>query len=104
MAYICLRSCPQFLGAGADDVARHQRRGGLPERAGLHLVAEIGHDVPVHADIDGHLAAAQPGERRCGGIGCVEPPQPFDIGRQLENPLVVNVVDHHLSIVPDISA
>ena len=49
----------EFLGRAADRMGAHQRGRSLAERAGAHLLAELGHPaLLVQYDIDGHPAAA----------------------------------------------
>ncbi len=57
-------------------------------------MTEIGNHPVIHGEVDGHLAAAQPrmGDRR--GIGRIKPLQPRNIGREFEDFLVVDVVEH----------
>ena len=42
----------QFTGRRADDVARHDRRRGLGERSGLHVMGEVGDHRAVHPEVD----------------------------------------------------
>ena len=89
-----LAQVAQFVGLGADDVARHDRGRGLAERAGLHVMGEVGDGVAVHLEVDGDGRAAQLGMRGRRGVGLLEPAQPGDIAGQLQNSAVVDVVQH----------
>src|SRR4051794_29253172 len=75
-------------------MARHDRGGGLAERACLHVMREIGDNRSVHFEVDLDRRSAQLGMRRGAGIGGVKPAEPGDIAGQLDDALVVNVVQH----------
>ena len=81
------RFCP-------DHVARHDRRGGLPEGAGLHVMGKIRDLVAVGLEVDGDCRAAQLRVGRGRGVRRRQPAQAGDISRQFENSGVVNLVKH----------
>ena len=89
-----LAQLAQFRRVRADHIARHDRGGGLAERAGLHVMGEIGHHRTVHLQVDGDGRPAQFGVGGGAGVRGLEPPEPRDAARQLYDPLVINVVYH----------
>ncbi len=84
----------EFVGFCPDDVARHDRRRRLPERAGLHLMGEVRHGVALHFQVDRHGGTAQLGMRGRGGVRLLKPANSRDCARQFENPAVIDVVEH----------
>src|SRR6202012_4040789 len=82
-------------------MARHDRGGSLAERAGLHVMGEVGDHRAVHLEVDLDGRAAQFGMRRGAGIGVGEPAQAWDVPGQLDDALVVNVVQHMMEVPPD---
>src|SRR6201992_2581543 len=82
-------------------MARHDRGGSLAERAGLHVMGEVGDHRAVHLEVDLDGRAAQFGMRRGAGIGVGEPAQAWDVPGQLDDALVVNVVQHMMQVPPD---
>src|SRR5215470_8888026 len=75
-------------------MARHDRGGGLSQRAGFHVMCEVGDDRAVHLEVDLYGRSAQFRMRGGAGVGIGKPPQSRNIPRQLDDPLVVNVVQH----------
>ena len=75
-------------------MARHDRGGGLAERAGFHLVGEVGDNGPVHLEVDLDRRPAQLGVGGGTGIGSGQASEPRNISRQLDDFLVVDVVQH----------
>ena len=64
-----LAQAAQLVRLGADDVARHDRGGCLAERAGLHVMGEVGDGIALHLEVDGHGRAAELGMGGRRGIG-----------------------------------
>ena len=89
-----LAQAAQLVGLGADDVARHDRRGCLTEGAGLHVMGEVGDRVALHLEVDGHGRAAELGMGGRRRIGVAEPAQPGDIPGELKDAAVVDLVQH----------
>src|SRR5919112_1832031 len=89
----------QLLRRRADDMAGHDRRRGLAERAGLHVVGEVRHRIPLDLEVDRHGRAAQLRVRRRARVGLGEAPEPRDVGGELEDFAVVDVVQHRGSRV-----
>src|SRR3569623_1260002 len=55
---------------------------------------EVGDGDTIHLQIDLHSRAAQLGVRRGGCIGIGQPAQTGDVAGQLDDPFVVDVVQH----------
>jgi len=91
---------PQFARFRADNVLRHDRGRGLTERAGFHLMGEIGHCVAVHLQVDGYRRAAELRQRGCRGVGVRKPPDPRDRAGKLDNAFVIDLVEHGKSLRP----
>jgi hypothetical protein len=72
----------------------HNRGRGLPERAGFHVMGEIGDERPIHFQIDRDGRAAQLGMGGRRGVGRGEASEPGNIARQVQDSAVVNVVKH----------
>ena len=79
-----------------DDMARHNRRRGLPQGAGLDVMSEVGDDIAIHLQPDPHLRPAELGMRRSFGIGIGQHSDAGNVAGEFENPAIVNVV-HHLT-------
>src|ERR1700678_4210929 len=79
-------------------MARHDRGGGLAERAGLHVMREIRDHGAIHFEVDLDGRAAQFGMRGGAGVGGGQPSQPGDVAGQFDDPLVVNVVQHKIVV------
>src|SRR5262249_32436014 len=81
----------QLLGAAADDVAAHHRRGSLPQEAGLHRLPERRHPVALDLEVDRYRGAAQLGMGRRRSIGIAQALCPRDVGGELQDALVVDL-------------
>ena len=57
-------------------------------------MGEVGDDGAVHLEVDLDGRSAQLGMGGCAGVGGGKPAQSRNIPRQLDDPLVVNVVQH----------
>src|ERR1700760_538071 len=75
-------------------MARHDRGGGLSQCTGLHVMGEVGDDRAIHLEVDFHGRSAQFGVGGRAGVGGRKPAQSRNIPRQLDDPLVVNVIQH----------
>src|SRR5215468_519039 len=75
-------------------MACHDGGGGLSQRAGLHVMGEVGDDRAVHLEVNLHGRAAQLGMRGGAGMGIGKAAQAGDIARKFDDPLVVDVVQH----------
>ena len=73
------------LGFGADHMAGHDRGRGLAERAGFHVMGEIGDHRAIHFQVDGDGGTAQLGMGGGAGVGRGKPAQARDIARQVED-------------------
>ena len=80
----------------ADHMACHDRGGGLSQRAGLHVMGEVGDHGPVHLEVDLDSRTAQFGVGGGAGVGVGEAAEAGDIARQFDDPLVVDVVQHEI--------
>src|ERR1700704_2828602 len=81
-------------------MACHDRGGGLSQRAGLHVMGEIGDHGAVHLEVDLDRRAAQFGMGGGAGVGISEAAEAGDIAGQFDDALVVDVVQHRIE-VPD---
>src|SRR5262249_44521050 len=68
--------------------------GGLAERAGFDVVGEVGDDGPLHLEVDLDGRAAQFRMGGGAGVGVGEAAEARNIARQLDDPLVIDVVQH----------
>ena len=90
----CFTQLAQFGRFCPDHMPRHDRRGSLPECAGLHVVGKVSDLVTIGLEVNGDRGATQ---LRMGGGRRVRRRQPAeagDISRQFENSRVVNLVEH----------
>ena len=94
----------EFRGGRADNVGGHDRRGGLPERAGIHLVGEIGHHLAVHLDVDGHGRAAEFGMGGGACIGILQAAEARYGAGQRQDAAVIDVVQHGSSYIGRLAA
>ena len=85
---------PELFPRRSDNVAGHDGGRRLPERAGLHLLAEVRHHPVLHGEVDGHLGAAKPRNGHRRGIRMLQALQPGNICRKTQYLAVVNVVNH----------
>src|SRR6202158_3604660 len=85
---------PQLLCGRADYVARHDRGGRLPQGASPHFMGKIDDFAALHGQVDGDRGAAELGMGGCRGIGRLQPSLPGNIPRQLQDPPVINFVEH----------
>ena len=84
----------ELLGGRANDMASHQRRRRLTERAGLHVMSKIDHPPILDAKVDHHRRTAQPRMRLGAGVRVCEPPEPRNVARELKDALIIDLVDH----------
>ena len=73
------------------DVGRHQRRGGLPKGAGLHVLPETGDAAIFRVKIDGHGGATKRRALANGGVRRVQPFGQGNVGGKRENTLRVKL-------------
>src|SRR6266478_2029265 len=91
----------QFARGRADDVACHDRGGGLAERTGLYIMGKVADQGSVHSEVDLDGRTAQFGMRCRAGIGCGQSAEPGDVAGQFDDALVVDVVQHKIeSLLP----
>ncbi len=69
-------------------------RGRLAQRAGLHVLGEVDHLAVLELQVDHHLGAAQLGDLLGRGVGRGKPSGPGHVGRELQDPGGIEVVDH----------
>src|SRR6478736_304744 len=86
----------KFAGRGPDDLARHDRGGRLPKRAGFDVMPEAGDDIAVHRQIDGDGGAAQPGMRGRSRVRRRQSLEQRDVSCQFQDAFVVDVAQHDL--------
>src|ERR1700678_1144083 len=77
-------------------MARDDRGRGLDERAGLHVMGEIGDDRAVHFEVNLDGRTAQLGVGHGAGVRCGQPSKPGYIAGQFDDALVVDVVQHKM--------
>ena len=86
--------CHNFIRRGADHMLAENRRTGLPERARLDLLGEIGDHVAVHIEFDMDGTAAQLRNPIHHSLRVGQMPDMLELGGAAQDFAGIEFVDH----------